>query len=72
MELTDKDKKEFISIVNAKVELDKLSDYINDNQDFLNDLCLDSIKMPFNVEFYSTSLLISFIENFKNNKIVKK
>lgn len=72
MELTDKDKKEFISIVNAKVELDKLSDYINDNQDFLNDLCLDSVKMPFNVECYSTSLLISFIENFKNNKIVKK
>lgn len=72
MELTDKDKKEFISIVNAKVELEKLSDYINDNQDFLNSLCLNSIEMPFNVEYHSTNLLITFIENFKNNKIVKK
>ena len=72
MELTDKDKKEFISIVKAKVELEKLSDYINDNQDFLNDLCLDGIEMPFDVEWYSTNLLITFIESFKNNKIVKK
>jgi hypothetical protein len=72
MNLTDKEKKEFIDIVNSKVELEKLHEYLFNNQELINSLCIEQSKeIPFNADYYSTALLINIIEGFKNGKITK-
>lgn len=73
MNLTDKEKREFISIVNSNIELERLADYLYENNDFINSLCVEQSGVePFKANFYSTVLLINIIEGFKNGKIIKK
>ena len=61
--------KELLSIINLKSESELLNQYLSENYKNLG-FCVQHCEMPFNVQQFSTSVLIKIIEMIKKEQLI--
>ena len=67
--LTQQQEKEFLDIIDLKVENELLNNYLRNNK---LPFCIIDCEMPFDVKRHSTAFTIRLVEMIKSGKLVYK